>query len=351
MTSQPDFETPVPELTPASNVEKIAYIPALVSAAIVIGFMRSGFLSFLFLVPVGFMVYAYNFKSVWVSVLAAIVGNGIFSLVLVFLGRGALVYSGVDVVYFSLMIGVFAWIVAPPPTKVRFLQLSIAYRFIVGSVIGALLFLLIIGVQGKSFNAFLQAQGELFSSLYLASVGTDVVQRSLVEQYVTPEAVIKTLIFVALRGGGLVSCVLIFFMSRQISLVLTRLIRRTAIKGSMVNFHVADGFIWALSSSLLGVLLGNLVKISMLEILAWNMVTICIILYLAQGLGILLYFASWKLVSPFMRVVFNLLMIVVIFSPGLNVICMGVLILLGIIENWVPFRVPKSDRPSSTPGM
>jgi hypothetical protein len=45
------------------------------------------------------------------------------------------------------------------------------------------------------------------------------------------------------------------------------------------------------------------------------------------------------------------LVILLVFSPGINAAALGVLVLLGIAENWVPFRAPKPDGGSSTPGI
>ncbi|MDR2393168.1 MAG: hypothetical protein LBD93_03280 [Treponema sp.] len=362
MAFQRTPETPVPAgilQTKKNRVSLVflgvAVVPVLVSAGISLGAIHSGFPIFFFLVPLGFMAYGYNCRSAWASALVAAGGNGI--LLLVFAGTAA--YPWLHILYFTVMLVVFTWIVAPPFTGSRFskgggvLFRSTAYRLIIGAVIGALTCWYIIDAtwDTQGFKALLRSQAELFRSLSITSAGSDVVQRSLLEQHADPEAIIAQLGTVALRGGVLAGCGVVFFINRQISLVCVELIRRRRVRSSMIHFHTAPWLIWVLSLSLLGILVGTSIGISPLEIGAWNMVTICAILYLAQGGGIMLYGLSRMTLPPLMRVGLNILLIILVCSPKINLLALGGLGILGIAEHWVPFRAPKSDGSSSTPGM
>jgi hypothetical protein len=202
-----------------------------------------------------------------------------------------------------------------------------------------------------SFGEFLLAQGKLLSSIYIASAGTDVVQRSILEQYVTPERVAEVLAAVLLRGGGFASCLLVFLASRQISLLAVRLIRRVGTPEQISRFHTPSQLIWVLSFSLCGILLAKAASLTFLEIPVWNLLSICGALYFAQGWGILRHFLTRPERSPWLRLGLNIAIITALFSPGVNIIFLGLVILLGIAEHWAPLRAPKSDGPSSTPGM
>jgi hypothetical protein len=170
------------------------------------------------------------------------------------------------------------------------------------------------------------------------------------ESYLTPERILETLEAMALRGGVVVSCLLFFFISRQISLAAGRIFRHIRV-GGVAGFHVESRCIWVLSFSLLAVLFGVWVKITLVEVIAWNILVICIMLYLAQGGGILAYFLSGPAIPPLLRMGLSFLVLLVFLSPGINAFALGALILLGIAENWVPFRAPKPNGPSSTPGI
>ena len=70
-----------------------------------------------------------------------------------------------------------------------------------------------------------------------------------------------------------------------------------------------------------------------------NVFIICVIIFLAQGGGILTYWMSLR--TNVLRLIISVLMIVVLFSP-LNSFAVAALILLGIIDNWRPFRIAKN---------
>jgi len=61
------------------------------------------------------------------------------------------------------------------------------------------------------------------------------------------------------------------------------------------------------------------------------------------------FFLSRPSMLPFLRLFLIVLFIVLIFSPVVNVILLVGIVLLGIAENWAPFRASKPNGPSSTP--
>ncbi|MDR2480534.1 MAG: YybS family protein, partial [Treponema sp.] len=107
-------------------------------------------------------------------------------------------------------------------------------------------------------------------------------------------------------------------------------------------FHAPPKTIWVLSLALAGILLGNVLKAAVLEIAAWNVLIVSVMLFLAQGGGIVLYTLTRRSLPPLSRFFSNVLLIVVIFSPGINVLALGALVLLGIAENWLPLRAAAS---------
>jgi len=170
----------------------------------------------------------------------------------------------------------------------------------------------------------------------------------------TPETVLAFIKSTVLRGGGLVSTLLLFVFCRQISFAMARLSpgnKPSDEQGAnaLLGFRVDPVLIWVISGSLLLVVLSSMVKLEVPEIILWNILILCGILYFAQGLGILQFFLTRPTVSPFLRLPLSIFFIVLLFSPGINVVLLGGVALLGIAENWVPFRAPKSNGPPSTP--
>jgi uncharacterized protein YybS (DUF2232 family) len=249
------------------------------------------------------------------------------------------------------MASIFTWIVAPPPF---FPAVPEASRLLGGSCLGAIM-LTYVFFQAASSPGFSEYIGSLLASLISAyrSSGADVVGAAMIEG-LTAEAALESIKAILLRGGSLVSSVFLFTVCRQISLFSARLSLRqgrAALTGinNLAAFHVNPVIIWIFSASLLSVVLTRMTKLLIPEIILWNILILCVILYLAQGLGILQFFLARPSMSPFLRLLFGILLVVMLFSPILNVILFASLLLLGIAENWAPLRAPKNNGPPSTP--
>lgn len=336
----------------APRTAEIAYVPALICAGVSVVCIRLGFLGFFFLLPLGFAAYRYGGGTPRFCAFLAVLGNIVISVMMrLFYGAGPGELAW-DALYVSVMVTGFTWIAAPPESGPRIFRLSGASRFALASLLGALSLapMMLAGGAEGGFQTFLRAQAEMIASLYTASSGADEVQRSLAEQYITPERIAAYINAAALRGGSAVSCFILFGVSRQLALWFSGLVRRDRSRKGLVSFHVPPALIWVLSSALLGVLAGMKFKVSPLEIAAWNILALSGMLYLVQGGGILLFFLG-RLSALWLRLALSLAFIMALMSPGLNAVLAGLLILLGIAENWAPFRAPKSNGPSSTPGM
>jgi ammonia channel protein AmtB len=73
------------------------------------------------------------------------------------------------------------------------------------------------------------------------------------------------------------------------------------------------------------------------------------ILYLGQGLGVGFSLLLRPGMPPFARMLTGMVAGLTIITPGVNVVVLGALLILGIAETWVPFRAPKKSGPPSTP--
>ncbi|QQO08077.1 YybS family protein [Breznakiella homolactica] len=335
------------------NTATQGLVPALICAVSCVVIIRTGFLSLFFLLPLGIAAYCYSRRIAWFAGAAAIAGNTLAGIILGIISGYSIPVILLDAGYFTLLVVVFLWIVAPPVNGPAFMRISGAYRIVAGSVLvfaGMIPAAYLLRDSSGMYKSIMD-QAEMLASLYRASMAGDAVERSISEQYVTAEAILQGLSYVAVRGAGIASCMVFLFFSRQAALIVTWFVRHERPGGNLMAFHAAPKMIWVLSISLLGVILGLSVKIAALEIAAWNILVICAMIYLAQGGGILLFFLSRPGVPPMLRFLLNFFLIMLIFSPGINIGVLVILVLLGIAENWIPFRVPKINGSSSTPGM
>jgi hypothetical protein len=319
-------------------------IPALVGALVSVFLLRSGFLTVFFLIPLGVVGFSFGRGALWRGALTAVILNALCLLGLsLWVGRG---FGGFlpDLGFYVLMVTAFAWLVAPPLGGPAVFRIRASYRLVLGALAGALLGVGFTAVESAGLQSFIQSQAELLSSLYVSAAGGDAVRRSLLEQELSPERIVSVFNLILVRGGALASVMVIFFVSRQFSLGLAALIRRRRFRegGFSVtgprDFHVPPLLIWVFSGSLAGILLFRIAGLTAPETVVWNLLMVSVLMYLAQGLGIVQTLLGRRDMPAPLRIVINIGIILVVFSPGLNMGALGLLMLLGIVEHWVPLR-------------
>jgi hypothetical protein len=323
------------------------WIPGLASALVCLVFLRSGFLGFFFLVPLGFAASFFGGKTVWRAVFLAVLLNGCFILGAArYLGRSFTEFLP-DLGYFLLMTAAFAWLMAPPAAGPRFFRIRTVYRLVLGALAGALAGIVFITGDSAGLGRLIYAQAEYISSLVAESAGGDAVRQSLLEQELSPQRIMSIFTAVLWRGGALASSMAVLFISRQLSLGVAALVggrfggrerRAGNSAGSLRDFHVPHFLIWAFSGSLAGILLFRITGLSPLETVVWNLFTLCVLMFLAQGVGIVQFVLGRRELPVLPRLLLNIGIILAILSPGINMAALSLLALLGILEYWVPLR-------------
>ena len=330
-----------------SESKKGNNIPVLIAVGVCLFFIKSGFLSFFFLAPLGFIAFKYDYRAAWKTLFLAAVGNAFMAFTLMATRGIPLGQAFWDILYFTVMTLIFTWIVAPPPRLQN--QMSADMRLLAGSCLGALLFTAIFFriMASPGFAENVASWIHVLGSFNRSS-GTDVVQTAMIESLNT-ELVLDAMRSLMLRGASLISCIFLFFVSRQISLTVVHMSRRERASPFFTGVHVYPLIIWVFSASLLLVVLTRIINLEIPEIILWNILILCAILYLAQGLGILQFFLTRPAMPPFLRLSVSILFVVLLFSPVINAVLLAGIVLLGIAENWVGFRTRDKNGPPSTP--
>jgi hypothetical protein len=299
---------------------------AAAGAAASIFCIRTGFFSFFFLFPLGLTAFFGGVKAAWAGGILAVAGNIFISLWMQANRPVNPVLLQWSILYYSAMVLVFTWINAPPG---NFLRLEIPYRMAVGAVLCTVL------------------MGPVFLSI--SSMNDSILYRLMVDQLASlnselsgipdAEQLISSMVYTGLRGGILIFCMVFWWINRQIAAGIVRIVKHLPAGGNPIAFHVPFFFIWIFSLALGTVLLGKIMELELLEIGGWNILVLSGILYLIQG-GIIGFQFLLKL-PPLMRILINVGIILLLFIPGINMAVLGLLVVLGIAENWVPFRAPK----------
>jgi hypothetical protein len=320
----------------------------LISAATALFLLEmGGIFSFFFPVPLGVMLFAYKTRLALFAAFIVLAAHGITLAVFSFLSGSPTLDPSFVWAWGSTVALVLLWIwsVSPVPFIGR---LSGATRLILGASVMFAFIVFGIGITGgfdfstiyRDFSTRMEDAVSTAVAAYLEYGGhaLDGIDASRITE----------MVFAFLScGGGLACIALFFFVNRQISAALASLFNPSRKTASITDFYTDRRLVWALSFSLLAV--ASFRQFSVFTVIAWNVVTICAILYLAQGVAIVFYFLSKSPRTAATRLIHSLLMAVILITPVINmVVCCGVLV-LGVAENWVPFRNQDIDGSSSTP--
>jgi len=324
-------------VTVSADIQKpnIPLVPILICAALSVLFMNTGILSFFYLVPLGYaIILSGSFLHTFAVAAAAGIG---FKLIKFTAGSGSSALMLLDIMYFSVIIFCFTWIMGGK-------RFRTAYRFILASAAGTVFSLIFINSpQVKFFEYFREIAEGVFNNSSVLSGENDHYEKStglLGIQNISPEQMVEMARSLILRGGALVSVFFLFFINRQIANVIYSIVKRQRRDLSLISFIAPVNAIWVLSGALATILLTNAFKIEIIGILAWNVLTICLIVFLAQGAGVLMYWMSLR--ANVFRLVINVLIVVILLSP-ISIFAVAALVILGVADIWVSFRSPKQD--------
>jgi len=316
--------------------KKSKLVVIIVCAFLSVVFSKLGFLSLLFLAPVGYAVLVCN--SPWLPFLSAASVNAVFIIILRLFLSGSPGNIPLEILYFTALFMGFAWIMGGG-------HLRGAYRFVLASAAVTVVFLIYINSSGSGFYAGLNEMSQMLTQV-LNSTNVDSARRSLLQQMITPDRVQEIVEIFLLRGGALASVSFVFFINRQVSISIVSIIKKQRKDRGLMEFFAPPVTIQVLSGALAVILLTRMFRVQVLEIIAWNILVICAIIFFAQGAGILLHFLARR--SYLFRFFVIVLVVMAVLSPGLNMIAVSAILLLGIAETWLPLRAPKKG-PASTP--
>jgi len=313
-----------------NKLDRNALITIFVCIGISTIFSRIGFLSLLYLAPLGFAVISTG--AFMFTFIAAALANFIFGFTAYLTLQGNMINFWINILYLTVLLLAFTWIIGSG--KYRTL-----YRLIIASIAGAAAFVFVISNPNSQFYELFISIAEEISANLINSSDTDASERMFLTQMFNSGNIIEVFRQFILKGGALASIIFLFFINRQIAIGALFLIKKQRFGGKITQFYVPPNTIWILLGSLSFAVFASMVRIEIFEVLAWNIFVVCAIIFLAQGAGILMFYLEQK--SAGFRLVINLMIIIVIFSP-INVIALAALLLLGIVEIWVPFRKSKS---------
>jgi len=302
-------------------------ITLLVCTTISLLFMKTGILSLFYLAPLGYVIIVTGvYMPVFITAAAANIAVMVFQA---FTKIDGIKNLPLEALYLTAVLLGFAWIMGGR-------KMRTAYRFVIASSVCAVIFLVFINSPSSNFfEIFSKTAEELFGT----GDSTVQIKNPLFSQTFTPQALTDFAKIFLFKGGSVIGMFFLFFINRQVAVAIASMIKRKRLDRGLTAFYAPANTIWVLSGALATIVLTSIFKVEILSILAWNVFTICAIIFLAQGGGILSYWMSLR--TNAFRLIISVLFIVVLFSP-LSSFAVAALVLLGIIDNWRPFRIAKN---------
>jgi hypothetical protein len=113
---------------------------------------------------------------------------------------------------------------------------------------------------------------------------------------------------------------------------------RSVFTRRVLGFRLADICVWPFLLSWAGVLAGFMVKFPPIGYVSWNCAIVLSALFGFQGYAIIRYWIARIFKEERSRVLVGGLLIMVLFIPGLNVLPLVLIPLLGVSEIWIDYR-------------
>jgi len=301
---------------------------AVIGAAVSVACFRTGYFFFFFLLPLALSSFLGGAKTAWAAGILTSAFNIIISFWL-YIYRGANpALEQWNNLYFAVMVIFFTWINAPLGNLWAFRE--IVWRMTAGALLCTLFLspIFLSMINNPQLRLLIERQIEAIGSPDWSG-------------FFTTDEFLSRLTYLGLRGGILITSLFFWWVNRQFASLICRLIRwnYASTAGNLLAFRVPFFFIWILSFSLGAVLLGKVGKTELLEIGGWNILILSATLFFIQGGAVSLHFLSR--LPPLARIIINVGIVFLFFRSGINLAVLGLLVLLGIADNWVSFRTPR----------
>ena len=310
-------------------------------AVIAIILYLTGFLTFVFAVPLQILMVKRGPRAYLMSSLTVLVAVIISALVNTRLMENEelkqmLIF--IELLFpVMLMAGIFAMNMESP-YRLRKLYLLLGVTGAVGLVSIPIIYWLL---QSEVFMTAMRAQVDyIVSALYgspeAAETGLD---GGMLGRIFNPEAMMETLKEVVLRNY-LFSFFLLLTLNWRLGFGLglrTRRERPPSLKG----FFLPDKMIWILLISWAGILGDIFFGVGPLGYFVWNAGLIFLFLYGLQGMGIIQHLLSRAEMTRGLQLFIIVMIIVVLFIPFLNILLIIGIPIFGVSEIWIKYRQPK----------
>jgi hypothetical protein len=253
-----------------------------------------------------------------------------------------------DALYFGSVALGFAWAVIDEGLRGGRAPLRLSYRIIIAAVLATVATIPVILLAKHDEGLLALIRHKLKASSRPIPMLRGAMWWSAPHRAnLNPEAIIQAIGDVYARGAAVTGHGgILFFVSWRVSILLHPSAGRSFADGvPFASFHLDAFVIWPLIAAFATVLAALVFKVVPVEILGWNLLSICLLLYMGQGYGIIQYHLTGpglpRSIGPIVtaRVGLGLL------RPGINAIVAGAIAASASLRTGCPYGRPeKSNR-------
>jgi hypothetical protein len=111
----------------------------------------------------------------------------------------------------------------------------------------------------------------------------------------------------------------------------------------LMRYTVPESFLWPLIGVWAAVLLDVLFGLGFIGYLVWNAGLILLFLYALQGIAVMKFLFRRHGVGTGLRIAVTVASVVILFTPGINLVLIVGVPLLGVSEYWIHYRIVEGE--------
>jgi len=176
------------------------------------------------------------------------------------------------------------------------------------------------------------------SKMFRDSVSnTDSFEATVLLKQMSPELIVDSTAKLVMRNYLFAYFIMLASTWYIADILISRTLKRKSLR--LVNFSVPDIMIWPLIVFLGGVFFDIFIGIPWLGYFLWNATFIIMFIYGLQGIGLVKFLLNKYKVSKRGRRFFAILVFAVLLMPGINLVILLGVPVLGVSELWIKYRV------------
>jgi hypothetical protein len=113
---------------------------------------------------------------------------------------------------------------------------------------------------------------------------------------------------------------------------------RTSLEGPILGFRLPAWFVWLFLGSWAGVLAGLMIKSPLIDYFSWNCAIVASAFFGFQGYAVIRFWIARIFKEERTKVLVGGALLMIVFIPGLNVVPLVAIPLLGVSEVWIDYR-------------